>query len=35
MEKIFEKALGVESPWCIETTEFDVNEKRLDIQIEF
>lgn len=35
MEKIFEKALGVESPWYIETTGFDVNEKRLDIRINF
>jgi len=35
MEKIFEKALGVENPWFIETTAFDVNEKRLDIRINF
>jgi transposase len=35
MEKIFEKALGVESPWFIEATAFDVNEKRLDIRIGF
>ena len=35
MEKIFEKALGVENPWFIEKTAFDVNEKRLDIRINF
>ena len=35
MEKIFEKALGVKSPWFIETTAFDANQKRLDIRINF
>lgn len=35
METIFEKALGVESPWRIEKTKFDVDKKRLDIWIDF
>ena len=35
MEKIFEKALGVENPWFIKTTTFDADKKRLDIQIDF
>jgi len=28
MENIFEKALGIETPWHIETTEFDTEQKR-------
>lgn len=35
MEKIFEKALGVESPWFIEATTFNADKKRLDIRIDF
>ena len=35
MEKIFEKALGVETPWFIKKTTFDADKKRLDIQIDF
>lgn len=35
MESIFEKALGVEEPWFIETTTFDAEKKRLDIRINF
>lgn len=35
MESIFEKALGVEEPWFIETTTFDADKKRLDIRINF
>jgi transposase len=35
MDKIFEQALGVESPWFIESTTFDTLEKRLDIRIDF
>lgn len=35
MEKVFEAALGVESPWFIETTTFDAEKKRLDIGINF
>jgi len=35
MEKIFEKALGVESPWFIEATTFEADKKRLDIRIDF
>lgn len=35
MEKIFEEALGVEAPWFIERTCFDVERKRLDIEINF
>ena len=33
MDKIFEQALGIESPWFIETKAFNVQEKRLDITI--
>lgn len=35
MEQIFEKALGVESPWFIKSTAFDADKKRLDIGIDF
>lgn len=35
MENIFEQALGVESPWFIESKTFNVQEKRLDIYINF
>ena len=35
MERIFEKALGVENPWLIEATKFDAEKKRLDIEINF
>jgi len=35
METIFEQALGVEQPWFINETRFDVEQKRLDIWIDF
>ncbi len=35
MESIFEKALGIETPWYIEKTKFDAEQKRLDIWIRF
>lgn len=35
MESIFEKALGVETPWYIEKTKFDAEQKQLDIWIDF
>jgi transposase len=35
MENIFEKALGVETPWFIEKTAFEAEQKRLDIWINF
>jgi len=33
MENIFEQALGVESPWFIESKTFNVQEKCLDIPL--
>lgn len=35
MEKIFEQALSVESPWFIKGMTFDAGSKRLDIRIDF
>jgi hypothetical protein len=35
MEKIFEQALSVESPWFIKEMTFDAGRKRLDIRIDF
>jgi transposase len=35
MEKLFSAALGVESPWFVKSAEFQVEEKRLDIWLEF
>jgi hypothetical protein len=34
-EELFEKALGVESPWEVESVTFDQPEKRLTISISF
>ena len=33
--KLFERALGIESPWYIKSIEFDEDEQRLDIKIDF
>lgn len=32
---LFEQALGIESPWFIENIDFDFEEKRLDIKLNF
>ena len=34
-EKIFEAALSIQAPWYIETIEFDSEQKRLDVFINF
>lgn len=33
--ELFEAALGIKSPWFIERIEFDADEKRLDVYINF
>ena len=35
MESLFEKALGISAPWYIESTNFNIENKRLDIRINF
>lgn len=35
MKTLFEKALSVESPWEIESIEFNADQKRLDIKLGF
>jgi len=35
MQKIFEQALGISSPWKISKVEFDKSKKRLDIEIDY
>ena len=35
MQEIFSKALGIDTPWFISEINFDVQAKRLDIQIDF
>lgn len=35
MEDIFKAALGVETPWFIESVAFDAEHKRLDIRLAF
>ena len=34
MEDLFQRALGISSPWFIKSMDFDENTKRLDIDIE-
>jgi hypothetical protein len=34
-EAIFTAALGVESPWFVESVVFDAEQKRLDIRLDF
>jgi transposase len=34
-EAIFTAALGVESPWFVESVAFDAEHKRLDIRLDF
>jgi len=33
--ELFEAALGIQTPWIIERIEFDADEKRLDVHINF
>jgi len=35
MQKIFEQALGISSPWKISKVEFDLSKKRLDIEVDY
>lgn len=35
MKELFEKALGISRPWFIDNLEFDANNRRLDIHIDF
>ena len=35
MEDLFQRALGINSPWFIKSMDFDENTKRLDIEIDF
>ena len=32
---LFQMALGLESPWYVDRTEFDVEAKRLDLYLDF
>ncbi len=34
-KQLFERALGIEEPWYIDKINFDEEEKRLDIHIDF
>jgi transposase len=34
-KKLFEQALGIEKPWFIESLNFDLSNKKLDIKINF
>ena len=33
--ELFQQALHINSPWLIKSIDFNVEEKRLDIQIDF
>jgi len=35
MNDIFQRALGITSPWFIKSINFDENIKRLDIEVDF
>jgi len=35
MQKLFEAALGITSPWYVKAIDFDVSEKRLRIDVDF
>ncbi|MDQ7002707.1 MAG: ISL3 family transposase [Ghiorsea sp.] len=35
MQKLFEAALGIQSPWYVKSINFDVAKKRLDIDVDF
>ena len=35
MQKLFEAALGITSPWYVKTIDFDVAQKRLRIDVDF
>ncbi len=34
-EALFQSALGIESPWFVESVTFDASLKRLDIRLDF
>jgi len=35
MQKLFETALGIVSPWYVKSVDFNVADKRLDIEVDF
>ncbi|MDQ7002131.1 MAG: ISL3 family transposase [Ghiorsea sp.] len=35
MQKLFEAALGIQSPWYVKSIQFDIAKKRLDIDVDF
>jgi len=35
MNALFTQALGLQAPWTVTSTEFDVERKRLDIHVDF
>ncbi len=35
MEDLFQRALGINSPWFVKSMDFNENKKRLDIEIDF
>ncbi len=35
MNKLFETALGIQAPWYVKSINFDVDHKRLDIDVDF
>ena len=34
-EELFKVALGLEEPWCIKAIDFNIEEKQLDLHIDF
>ena len=34
-EELFKVALGLEEPWCIKSIDFNIEEKQLDLHIDF
>ncbi|MDX8384208.1 MAG: hypothetical protein R8M45_09010 [Ghiorsea sp.] len=35
IQKLFEAALGIQSPWYVKSINFDIAKKRLDIDVDF
>jgi transposase len=35
MQKLFETALGIASPWYVKSVDFNIADKRLDIEVDF
>jgi transposase len=33
--ELFQRALGLQSPWYVDRTEFDADQKRLDLYLDF